>query len=309
MSVVARFMVQGWLVAGCIAMIGTVRARDVDVIIVRGADGAPEYAKRFDAEVSGWQAACAKGKVQVEVLTKLDQLQSALEKQSSKATGALWLVLIGHGTFDGRDARFNMSGPDFTPQELAQWLKPLQREIVVVNTASASGAFIKPLAGPKRVLVSATKSGDEVSYPRFGEHLARAIGGEPQADLDQDHQVSLLEAFLYASRQAAQFYETEGRIATEHSLIEDNGDGVGTRAEMFEGIRAKVEKSDGVRAAQLALLLNAEEASLSDEERAKRDALEVKVRALVANKAGMKEDDYYRELESLFVAIAKLNAK
>ena len=308
MRAVVRFVVQCWLVVACTAMAEVVRARDVDVIIVRGADGAPEYAKRFDAEVSGWQAACAKSKVSVEVLTQLDELKAALQKQSSKPTGALWLVLIGHGTFDGRDARFNLSGPDFTPQELAQWLKSVQREVVVVNTASASGAFIKPLAGPKRVLLSATKSGDEVSYPRFGEHLARAIGGELQADLDQDQQVSLLEAFLYASRQTAQFYETEGRIATEHALIEDNGDGVGTRAEMFEGVRAKADKADGGRASQIALLLNAEEASLSDEIRAKRDALEVQVRALVARKTAMKEDDFYRELESLFVAIATLHS-
>jgi hypothetical protein len=136
--------------------------------------------------------------------------------------------------------------------------------------------------------------------------MAQAIGGLPEADLDQDKQVSLLEAFLYAAKQAAQFYETEQRIATEHALIEDNGDGVGTRPEMFEAVRAKDDQADGARALQLALVLNEQEMKLSDEVRAKRDVLEAQVRALAAKKAQMKDDDYYRELEALFVQIARL---
>jgi hypothetical protein len=158
------------------------------------------------------------------------------------------------------------------------------------------------------VIVSATKSGTEVYYARFGEFLAKAMTGLPEADLDQDQQVSLLEGFLFASKQVTQFYEKEDRIATEHALIEDNGDGVGSRAEGFEGVRAKDAKADGTRALQLALVLNAEEMKLSDNLRAKRDALEAKVRALAARKSELKADDYYRELEQLFVEIAKLQA-
>ena len=112
-----------------------------------------------------------------------------------------------------------------------------------------------------------------------------------------------------AAKQAAQFYETEERIATEHAIIEDNGDGVGARSEVFEGVRPKDTKSDGARALQLALVLNDEEMKLSDEVRAKRDALEAKVRELVAKKASIKEDEYYRELEKLFREIAGLGGK
>lgn len=280
--------------------------RQIDVLIVRGADGADTYTGKFDAQVKHWQEACTKGEVKSELITSLESLKAGLTAQQPKTDGALWVVLIGHGTYDGREAKFNLVGPDLAVTQMVEWVKPLKREVVVVNTASASGAFVQPLAGPKRVIVSATKSAGEVFYARFGEHMAAAINGLSDADFDQDQQVSLLEAFLYASRKTTDFYVTEGRIATEHSVIEDNGDGVGSRAEVFEGVRAKDSKADGARALQLALVLNADEMKLPEAVRAKRDALEAKVRALALKKAEMKPDDYYKELEALFVEIAKL---
>ena len=298
----------GWICSMVICgMVSFAQAieRQMEVLIVRGADGEEVYGKKFDAEVKVWQEACEKGKVKSQVLTGLDDLKSRI----AAVKGSLWIVMIGHGTFDGREAKFNLTGPDLSVAQLAEWLKPLPQEVVVVNTASASGAWVKPLSGAKRVIVSATKSADEVFYTRFGEFMAKAITGLPEADADQDRQVSLLEAFLYAAKQAAQFYETEERIATEHAIIEDNGDGVGARSEVFEGVRPKDTKSDGARALQLALVLNDEEMKLSDEVRAKRDALEAKVRELVAKKASIKEDEYYRELEKLFREIAGLGGK
>ena len=279
--------------------------RQMEVLIVRGADGEEVYGKKFDAQVKAWQEACSKGQVKAAVITRLDDLKSRVASVKS----SLWIVMIGHGTFDGREAKFNLSGPDLSVAQLAEWLKSLPQEVVVVNTASASGAWVKPLSGSKRVIVSATKSAEEVFYTRFGEFMAKAIVGLLEADADQDRQVSLVEAFLYAAKQAAQFYETEERIATEHAIIEDNGDGVGTRSEVFEGVRPKDPKFDGARSLQLALVLNEDEMKLSDEVRTKRDALEAKVRELVAQKSSIKEDEYYRELEKLFREIAALGAK
>ena len=301
-------MIFGVLITGLALAGAAVSAaeRQVEVIIVRGADGTETYGGKFDAQVKEWQEACMKGEVKSSVITSLEALQSTLLAQQTQTEGALWLVWIGHGTFDGREAKFNLAGPDVSVAQVAEWVKPLQREVVVVNTASASGAFVQPLAGPRRVVISSTKSAGEVFYPRFGEFMAKAINGLPDADLDQDQQVSLLEGFLYASKQAAQFYETEGRIATEHSVLEDNGDGVGSRAEDFEGVRAKDAKADGARALQLALVLNAEEMKLPDAVRTKRDALEAKVRELASKKSEMKAEDYYRDMEQLFLEIAKL---
>ena len=136
-------------------------------------------------------------------------------------------MLIGHGTFDGKTTKFNLRGPDVTAADLARWLKPFSRPLVVVDTTSCSAPLINTLSGSNRVVVTATRSGYEENFTHFGHFLAEALS-DPEADLDKDHQVSLLEAFLTAARQTAEFYKTEGRIATEHALLDDNGDGLGT---------------------------------------------------------------------------------
>lgn len=298
----SRTLARG-LGAMCCLVFSDVVARDVEVLIVTGAPGTEEYGQRFEKQVAAWKSACEKASVPVSVIGKDDKdavaLETALKKAAAKSTGQFWLVLIGHGTFDNREVKFNLRGPDVTAKQLAEWLKPVQRELVVIHAASASAGFMGPLSGKNRVLISATKSADEIYYARFGEFFAPAIAGQAEADLDQDKQVSVLEAFLYASKKSAEFYEKEERLATEHALIEDNGDGVGTRSEIFEGVKAKDAKADGARSAQIALVLSEEEMKLSDAQRKKRDELERKLETLKARRTEMKEEAYYSELEGV----------
>jgi len=281
--------------------------RDVEVLIVTGASGEKEYAERFDKQVATWKAAGEKAGAAVSVIGKDDHdaeaLEAALKKAAAKTTGQMWMVLIGHGTFDNREVKFNLRGPDVTARQLAGWCKPIQRELVVIDGGSSSAGFLQPLAGNGRVIVTGTKSADEIYYTRFGEFFAPAIAGDLAADLDQDKQVSVLEAFRHASKLAAEFYEKEERISTEHALIEDNGDGVGTRAEVFTTDEPK-EKRDGARAAQIALVLSEDEQKLTDDQRTKRDELERKLDALKVKRADMKEEAYYTEVESLLRELA-----
>ncbi len=291
--------------------------RDLDVIVVLGAEGTEEYGKRFKEEADAWQAACAKAAVKFEIIgadkDKSDdamQFEARLKAEHAKTTGALWVVMIGHGTFDGREAKFNLRGADITPAQIGAWLKPVTREMVFIDTASASAPFVKAVTGPNRICVSATKSADEFFYARFGGFFARAVGGLPEADLDQDKQVSVLEAFLHASKQVAGFYETEGRLATEHSILDDNGDGVGTRAEVFDGVTAGKtadgSTADGERAAQVALVLSDEDARLPDADRVRRDEIERRIHALAAKKSKMPEDKFYGEMESLMLELGRI---
>lgn len=281
-----------------------VHARDLDVVLVQGASGTEEFGKKFQTQVEAWKTACAKGDAQVEVING-PETTTKLEKRLKDADPkkALWLVLIGHGTFDGRDAKFSAEGPDFDAKQLGIWLAPLKQEVVVIHNASASGGFMRPLAAKNRVIITSTKSPDEVFYARFGEHFAEAIGGLPEADLDQDRQVSLLEAFVHASKGAATFYENEGRLATEHALIDDNGDAMGTRHEALQpdAKAATGVKADGERAAQLVLVLSDEEKKLTDSQRTKRDSLEIALKKLKEQreKTKMTDDVYYTELEKL----------
>lgn len=289
--------------------------RDAAVLLVVGASGTDEYGAQFAEQVKVWTRACESAGIKAESIGVDDaptppadakQLETRLKDLAWSSHGTLWLVLIGHGTFDGREAKFNLRGPDVTPAQLAAWLKPLPNEMVIIHNGSAAGSFLKPLSGPNRIVVTATKGGDEVFLTRFGQYFAPAIAGSSDADIDRDGQVSVLEAFLHAGKKVADFYEQEGRIATEHALIEDNGDGVGTRVEAFEGTRSKEAKADGTRARQVCLVLSEEEARLTDVQRATRDELERRVEELKDKrvKAKMTDDQYYAELEKLMRELA-----
>ncbi len=290
-----------------------------DVIVVVGTGGTPEFTTEFAKWAGLWEQACDKNSVNYIAIgldenrtpSDRERLEQVLVAQSQKTTpGALWLVLIGHGTFDGRTAKFNLRGPDISPADLAHWLAPIKRPVAVINTTSSSAPFLKDLSGPDRVVITATKSGFEHNYARFGGLLAEAIV-EPEADLDKDGQTSLLEAFIMASHRAGQFYEANGRLATEHALLDDNGDTLGTPADWFRGIRPIKQARDGTsldgyRAHQFHLLHSELEAQMPAEVRAKRDRLELEVMRLRDAKAQMDSEIYFSQLESLLREIAQI---
>jgi hypothetical protein len=288
------------------------------LILVIGAPGEPEYAEQFSTWAGLWKTAAAKSGLQTSVIGEtaqnpdddLQRLLGVLTNEVAKPAGELWLVFIGHGTFDGRSAKFNLRGPDLSATNLAAALKPCRRPLVVIQCASASGPFLNALSGPGRVIITATRSGNEVNVTRFGGYFARAIA-DPAADLDKDGQTSLLEAYLAAAGEVAQFYKDQGRLMTEHALLDDNGDGLGTPAEWFRGthafkLAANGKSVDGVRANQIFLVPGDAERQLPPEVRAHRDELEQKLSALRSRKAQMNEDDYYRQLEAVLLELARL---
>jgi hypothetical protein len=304
----------------CLALLLAVPApRDErpTVVLVVGAEGTTEYGKQFATWAQRWARQAERGAARVvrvggesletEGETDRQRLQAMLGEEA-EGGGPLWVVLIGHGTHDGREAKFNLRGPDVSDVELTEWLRPCKRPLAVVNCASASAPFLNRLSGPGRVVVTATRSGSENNFARFGEHLSDAIA-DPAADLDKDGQTSLLEAFLAASHQVDEFYKQESRLATEHALLDDNGDGLGTPADWFRGVRAtraakEGNRPDGSAAHQWHLRPSARELALPAEVRARRDRLELEVEALRAQKAALSEDEYYRRLESLLLELA-----
>jgi hypothetical protein len=299
--------------------IDTVAAQSTDTptaILVIGAPGETEFGSNFLRQAQVWQKACTQGECRslsigsdVQTQTNdFDLLKQVLAAEPKEGLGRLWLVLIGHGTFDGKEARFNLRGPDVAASELAQWLRPFRRPLAVVDTSSCSAPFLKALAGTNRIIITATRSGYEQNFVRFGQYFAEALAS-PEADLDKDGQVSLLEAFLIASRQTVDFYKSQGRLATEHALLEDNGDGLGTPADWFEGLRATRKSKDnqpvdGLLARQVCLVPNEAERRLSSALRAQRDALEQAIFKHREKKSKIPEDDYYRELEQLLLDMA-----
>jgi len=304
----------------CSALAGqSGKAQQQTVMVVVGAPGAVEYAAQFAQWAGQWEKACQRGGASYwvmgldpsEAVSDKELLKEALADQAAIQTrSALWLVLIGHGTYDGRTAKFNLRGPDLSAQDLAQWLAPIQRPVAVINTASSSAPFLTQLGGPQRIVLTATKSGFEHNLTRFGQYLATAIS-DPAADLDKDGQTSLLEAFLSASHRVNSFYGAAGRLVTEHALLDDNGDSLGTPADWFRGIRPTKKAAenallDGYRAHQLHLVPSASEAQMSADLRAQRDLLELQVMQLRDSRESLSEADYFAQLETLLYEIARI---
>jgi len=210
------------------------------------------------------------------------------------------VVLVGHGSRQGDAARFHLPGPDLTAADFARLARGLRgRELVFVNTTSASGGFVPALSGPGRTVITATREA-ETNATRFAEHFVAALARDV-ADADKDGRVSLLEAFDYARRETARAYEQEKHLLTEHALLDDDGDGVGS-------LEPTAAKGDGTRAARLVLEAAAETAAdpalaaLETQERTLRERLA----SLQSRRESLAAADYERELEALLVELARV---
>jgi hypothetical protein len=288
------------------------------VLLIVGAPGQPEFGSNFVKQAERWQSTCtvaqAKsttiGLASADTTNDYETLRGFLETEQKISAEPLWIVMIGHGTFDGKDARFNLRGPDVSATEMATWLQPFKRPMAIIITASSSAPFLNRLSATNRVIITATRSGHEQNYTRFGQYFAETLTNT-QADLDKDGQVSLLEAFLLASRQTAEFYKAEERISTEHALIDDNGDGLGTPADWFQGLRAIKKASqnaqvDGLLARQFHLIEGESDQGLTAEQLGERDGLERAILLHREKKSTLPEEQYYQELEKFAVALARL---
>lgn len=231
-----------------------------------------------------------------------EEVRKAFDALQKKATpeSSVYIFLIGHGTFDGQQAKFNLVGPDLPVAAYREMLGAIKaRRILIFNLASASGEFVKPLAGQGRIIITATRSGQEQTATRFTEYFITALeAGE--ADADHNQRLSILEVYNYATRLTDEFYKGAGRLATEHALLEDSGDGVGHQtAEAGDGGLARVTYFDSPQSAQ--------GGEASAKLLAERTRLEEAVEQLKTRKEQMPAADYESELEKLLLQLAKTN--
>ncbi len=232
-------------------------------------------------------------------------INQALIEINAKAAAddRIFVVLIGHGNPRGDSAVFNLPGPDISAEELAAAIDILgERSVIVINTASASGPFIKPLSRNNRVVITATSSGREYHAARFGEFFVAAFAA-PGADRDKDERISMLEAFNYARREVQREFESEKRLLTEHALLDDSGDGEGS-------LDPGEFKADGTLAHRIYLQQPRSRASGSSGEliemlQRKQD-IEHSIGDLKLRRDTMKPTLYYAELEQLLVELALL---
>lgn len=288
------------------------------VILVVGAPGTPDYAEQFGAWADLWEEAASDARIRLVTLglqapgetRDRDLLKQRLSEESKRNVTPLWLVFIGHGTYDGRVAKFNLRGPDLSDEDLSTWLQPMQRPLAIINSSASSAPFLKSLSAANRVVITATKSGFEQSATHLGGFLSRSIN-DAGADLDKDGQTSLLEAFLAASHRVEEFYAGAGRLVTEHALLDDNGDALGTPAAWFRGIRPTKKAADhapldGYLAHQFHFCPSVEETHLSAQQRATRNRLEMEVFTLRDTRDQYAEENYFKKLETLLTDIARI---
>jgi hypothetical protein len=159
------------------------------------------------------------------------------------ANDRVMIVLFGHGSYQSNESRIGLPGPDLNSAQLDSLLDlfPTQR-IAVINTSSSSGGFIKDLAAPNRVIVTATKSHMEANETVFGGYFAAAYATDG-ADVDKDGRVSLLEAYDYARAEVEREYKRGGKMMTEHAVLDGTGDGKGVAAVETTSPHARLARS------------------------------------------------------------------
>jgi hypothetical protein len=298
-------------------------AQQTHVAVIVGLGGEPEHAETF-RRWAGSLVEHATGRLDIpraRVLYLLDDPQQDAARAPGRSTkeeiqkglaaiGAaaaaddvVFITLIGHGTWDGKVAKFNLPGPDMTAADFAAILRTFKtKNIVFVNTASASGPFVDALAGTARVVVTATRSGAEQFATVFGGYFVDALAGEA-ADADKNKRISVLEAFNAAKIEVARVYEQRGIMLTERAMLEDGGDGEGSLDPAANGKDGSVAAVLSMGAPKSALALPADPALRALHE--ERRALEQRAESLKLLKASMPPAQYAAELEKVLTDLAR----
>lgn len=219
---------------------------------------------------------------------------------------------VGHGTSDEEVAKFNIVGPDITGQRFAEMLDGfLKQDIIVVNTTSSSYLFSTALSKPGRVLISATRGQAEKYDTTFAPFFIDALANHA-GDRDKNTRVSIWEAFQYARTLTEKWYSDQGRLPTEHSTLDDNGDALfstdpdptkddGRLAQIAYVDLLKVSLPDGISAGEESETARLLMAQMLDLERS--------VLLLRSRKTEMLAKDYKQQLEPLLIALARTTRK
>jgi hypothetical protein len=244
------------------------------------------------------------GEARVNGKATVEEIGKTFDRFAKLATpeDAVYVVLIGHGSYDGKSAKFNLPGPDMSAADFnTQFRKLPTRQVVFVDTTAASGPFVNELSAPGRVIITATRNGAENFSTLFGGYFVDALTGD-EADADKNRRVTMLEAFQFAKAAVQRAYDKEGLLSTEHAVLDDNGDRAGSPDPSTSG-------ADGRVASLLAIGSAADAASLPTDPKLRALVLEQRdmehrVESLRLLKESMDPAKYQSELEKLVTDLA-----
>jgi hypothetical protein len=307
------------VVAALLVLMNPVQSRADQrfALIVSGAAGGAEYVTQYDR----WSVQLSKTLIETlkfnpALITTLsdttrsvdastaENVRRVIASVASRMTrdDVFFVLLIGHGTFDGTDAKFNLVGPDLESAEWSALLKTIPGRVVLVNTSSASFPFLERLSGPRRVVITATDSAAQRYDTVFPQYFIRALA-DPSADLDKNDRISIWEAFAAASAAVRRHYQQRGQLSTEHALLDDNGDGVGSEV--------TTPGDDGSVASRTYLDESLPGAQPTDDVLLKllqrKATLEAEVEDLKIRRTFLPPPEYAKEFERLMIELAKVS--
>ncbi len=266
-------------------------------VVVSGLGGVPEWEENFEKWADTLAGIC-RDQLQASV-TRVDgrsqgkaEVLEAIAGAAASRSQVFWLFLVGHATWDGRQYRFNIRGPDLTTADLAGALDHLgDRTVHLVAATSAAGELLHSLGGPNRVILAASRQ-RERHPPLFMSFFLEGLSSA-EADRNKDRRVSLQEVFDFCELKVAAWYEEQGRIRTEHAALND-ADGTGRLAPVTFLSAPPEQAYRTLEARELV---------------PRRSRLEREIEDLKLRKADLPADTYYRELERLLVELAELNER
>lgn len=285
--------------------LSTAARADSYFLTVAGLGGEPEFDQRFTEYAKSLDKILrSEAGAKVDTLFGADATKANLEAKlralaQTKPDDQLVLMLIGHGTFDEREYKLALPGPDISATELSQLLDKIPARQLIVDMTTSSGGAIPLLQKSKRVIIAATKAGTEKSsvaiFPRYWIEALQ----DPAADADKNDSISALEAFRYAQAKVTKFFETQNRLATEHAVIEDTGKGDGVKD-------PSAENGEGRVASSFTLVhLGASAAQAKDPAKQKLlkhlEDLDAQLDELKYEKASKDQAQYRRELQKLMI--------
>ena len=267
---------------------------EMHVVVIEGLGGEPRYVEQFGEQIAAIESAAhsltGDNRIRIFRVNEVsrDTVLQYFEKLKTDVSGSdqVALYLIGHGSYDDHEYKFNIQGPDLTGEDIAGMLDGLpSTSQLLVNTSSASGAIADLAENDNRMLILATRSGVERHATRFGNYFTAALN-DPTADIDKNQIVSAAEAFSFAERQVEDYFERNGQLATEHARME------GDRADRFGLARlgsVRPNTDDNVLTGLIA----------------ERDALNARIESLRLDQENMTPEDYRSELLRNMIGLAE----
>ena len=298
------------LIAACLLVGRAAAAQDTRLLVIAGVGGDDEHTAQYhkwagrvvdslkkaglsDADITYLADAPEQDAAHKPVRSTRENVVKAFADiaAKSKPGDEVFVLLIGHGSFDGKLAAFNLPGPDMTADDFGLLLDRLSSErVIFVDTSESSGPFVDALKKSGRTIITATKTGGERNEARFAEYFIDALTTD-EADRDRNGRVSVGEAFDYAQTKVKQAYDKEGHIQTEHAVLEDGNGGKLAATLYLAPDKSKALLAQTTDPAMRALL----------EEQA---ALNREIEALRLKKDGMDPAEYDTQLEKLLTDLA-----